>query len=370
MLTEAITRYHGYATGKKWIPLLAERFGVSERGMRKGLENSFRESTLLRARQRNEEYIRDQLKQSGFSEDEIMDWIRQHPRGLVAGVVYRAQIPGKSAFPSTLAFARRIDELDLVRFSAIEKDDFPCAKAALLNADWLDSRYFAQDHIESTDTNPPLLLQAQAASTWTDLEKPAAAVAGNLLLSLLAQWDIEMRAQYCPSMENTPVFSLLLPLAGIDRIHANPRGRDLFRFPVSRLIDLLYAMHHRRNYLSWPDNRPALCELVPAFNESETNLINWRDGTKHLGLQNFVQLWHALFGPPEGSNLSLNKSLYVAAALFQLHFVRIDTAKRGKQVLLLDDEYRYWWDQHLHRAKQAMADADSGIPWPAWLSEA
>ncbi|TVO64211.1 hypothetical protein [Denitromonas ohlonensis] len=369
MLEEAVLRYYEYASGRKRIPFLAERTGISARGLGKGLKKGLRESTISRARRHSEENVRDQLRQCQFSEDEISAWISGHPGTLTAGMIYETEVQGLIEFPLTMALARRIDELGIALISARQSDDFAKAKTTLLDTDWLHSPHFSNNYDEASDACPELLRQAQSASVWSELEKPAAGAAANLLFSLLAQWDIEFQSLYLRQMQRRPVFSLLLPLADIERVQANPRGREPIRFPVSRLIDLLYAMHHRHRYCRWPDTRPGLKDLVPVCNESETNLVNWRDGTKHLSLKNFEQLRQAFFVPPKDSCPPPIMPLYVAAALFQVLLVKVDTAKRGKQIRLHNEEYLYWWNEHLQRMKQAGGVVSGDTPWPAWLSE-
>ena len=369
MLEEAVLRYYEYASGRKRIPFLAEQTGITARGLGKALEKGLRESTISRARRHSEERARDQLRQCQFSEDEISAWITGHPGTLTAGMIYETEVQGTIEYPLTMALARRIDELGITLISARESGDFAKAKITLLGTEWLDSRHFLSNHDEAPNASPELLQGAQSASVWSELEKPASGVAANLLFSLLAQWDIELQSQHFPRMQRRPVFSLLLPLADIERVQANPRGREPMRFPVSRLIDLLFAMHHRYKYCRWPDTRPGLKDLVPVCNESETNLVNWRDSTKHLSLNNFEQLRHALFVPAKNGCSPPIMPLYVATALFQVLLVKVDTAKRGKQVRLHDAEYLYWWNEQLQRMQQAGGVPSGDTPWPAWLSE-
>lgn len=371
MLEEVVLTYYEYALGQRRVTFLAGKTGISERGIRKGFENGFRQSTLERAGATAEAGACATLRQAELSEEEIAAWFDAHPRGLLSGLIYETQVTEELEYPETIAFARRIDALGGELIRAREADDVAQARSTLLETEWLDPRYFETCHDGSEPEEPaPLMAPVQQATSWQDLSAPAAGIAANLLFSLLAQWDIELCARQFRPLQRRPVFDLLLPLADISRVQANPRGRELIRLPVSRLIDLLYVMHCYRAHRTWPDRRPGLKELVPACKvASEANLVNWRDGTKRFTLKNLEEIRKGMFAERSGLAWQAIMPLYIATVIFQTLLVKVDTTKRGKEVRLHEDDYAFWWNEHLKNAVRDHVDLPQGnVPWPAWLS--
>ncbi len=371
MLEEVVLTYYEYAFSQRRVPFLAGITGISERGIRKGCENGFRQATLERASAAAEAGACATLRQAGFSKEDITAWFDAHPRGLLSGLIYTTQVNKELEYPETIAFARRIDALGVELIHAREADDVAQARCSLLETEWLDLRYLETRHDGSEPDQPaPLMALVQQATSWQDLSAPAAGIAANLLFSLLALWDIEVYSRTFPRLRRQPVFGLLLPLADIGRAQANPRGRELIRLPVSRLIDLLYAMHCYSTYRTWPESRPELKELVPACKvASEGNLVNWRDGTKRFTLKNLEEIWKGMFAARGGLELPDIMPLYIATVIFQTLLVKVDTTKRGKEVRLHEDDYTFWWNEHLKSAaRDHVALPQGNVPWPAWLS--
>src|SRR5690606_23409364 len=125
------------------------------------------------------------------------------------------------------------------------------------------------------------------------------------------------------------VFSYLLPFAHVpEGANEVRRTRGMFLLPIRRLLDLAFALavfHPRR---SWKVDRPSLEELVQKTHEEEPTLVNWRDGTKRFGWQDFDRAWDKMFRASRTENsepVAPLAPLFVAATIFQDLLVNVDS---------------------------------------------
>lgn len=374
MLEEVMWAYHEFAQGKKRIPLLTERTGITGKGLSRGLTRGFRPSTIARARASSERYLTELLEKKGYTENDRQLWIENLPRSLAEGMIYETEIAGEIEYPLARSLANRIGKLGEAYREAQETRNLEGAKELLISTAWLDARYFTDALTEKERNSRPRLLDTVAtAGDWNALERPVGAVTANALLSLLALWDIEFSSIYLTRLQARSTFVLLMPWADMpDNATKIVRKRGLFRFPVARLIDLSYALAHFHQHKKWPDRRPNVKELAIRCGETEQNLVQWRDGTKCFRWQHFQNIWEVLFperlygGKP--ARVRPLSPLYVAAAIFQNTLVKVDTNSRAKEVWLCDDEYLYWWKMHREQYPQASGVTFGDIHWPAWLT--
>jgi len=374
MLEEVMLRFMEYAQAKKRIPLVAARTGISETRLRKEAGCAFRPSTIERAEISARQYVFNLLKQKGYDDAECQAWLHNHPKSFAAAVIYETEVSGEVEYPLTRRLAKRIDELGRALRSAREENDLDKAKAVLLRTEWLDPDYFTATLEEKTSNiRPTLLDEVRATRDWAALTKPVGAVTANALLSLLAVWDVEFSVKHFSRLQARSAFALLLPFARLPDEQPIRRVRGMFRFPIARLIEFSFALSEFHRHDRWPEHRPTVKELAIACCESERNLVDWRDGTKHFQLHHFSNIWQALF--PErinGGNTSSVRPLsplYVAAAIFQDLLVNVDTSSRAKEVSLCDDEYLHWWQIHFQQVRQTSDIRLGDISWPAWLTE-
>lgn len=374
MLEEVMWRFVEFSQGKKRIPMLTERTGITGKGLSRGFTRSFRPSTIERARASAERYLNDLLEKNGYTEKERQIWIDNHPGSLAEGMIYETEIAGEIEYPLTRNLARRMGELGVAYRKAKETRDLEGAKDLLLSTGWLDARYFTNALAEKElNIRPRLLDTVAAASDWNALARPVGAITANALLSLLALWDVEFSAIHFTRLRARSVFVLLMPWADIpnDAKEFVPK-RGMFRFPITRLIDLSYALAYLHQHDKWPDRRPTVKELAIRCAETEQNLVQWRDGTKFFRWQHFQNTWEALFpdrmygGKP--SRVRPLSPLYVAAAIFQISMVKVDTNSPEKEVGIADDEYLYWRRIHLEQFQQTSGATFGDIHWPSWLT--
>lgn len=376
MLDKVMIRYLEAAWLKSFPALLATHTGISERRLRSGPAH-FRTSTLARGEARNREVVAEQLAKCGLDEKERQDWFDRHPRGLTAGVVYETEIAGRLEYPETRAFAERIDALGAAFDEARAKSDLGYAKRLLLDTDWLDRRYFSETSAErSSGMMPKLLGAVSGATTWEDLHQPRAVVVANLLFSLLALWDAELRTKCLWRLPSRSVFSLLLPYAETDGTSGRvPRRPGMWHLPVRRLLDLVYALAAFRPDRPWQVGRPRVKTLAQRTNETEQTLVNWRDGTKRFGHHDFDRVWNAMFRAhrPENTEKSDRTAplvpLFVAATIFQDLLVNVDSRSPTKHIYLVDGAYSDWWAFHAAEVEGAKAKAGASRR-PPWLLQA
>lgn len=366
---EIYFRFIESASAQKRCALLAKRTGISEKRIRNA-NQTFRASTVDRALSRAQNFLDDQLEKRGFDANERLDWIANQPKSPLASLVYSCEIPIDVQYPSARAFASEIDNLfEKLAKTSIERD-LARAIAILADEPWLDNWYLAKNIKSRSTTEKSKILDAiQDEGSWDSLEKLIATIAANSLFSWLAMWDVEFYSAQLGRLAPSSVFARLLPTADIPETGPIEKKRGMFLFPISRLIDLSYAMAYYGQHQTWPDRRPTVKELSLRSNEPEQNLINWRDGTKRCTLNHFEQIWKAFFSTPDGksSNVRPLIPLYVVATIFQDFLVRIDTNSIEKTVYLFDDEYLDWWNYHSQDIALAKRASCEDISWPEWL---
>ena len=372
MLEEVVFRYLEAATLQSRHALLSQQTGISERRLRDA-SACFRPSTLARAEAHSRMVVNHNLRKAGIGEKERQALIDGHPSTWMAGVAYEAAFASGLEYPRTLAFAERIHALRAAFFEARSAKDLDRAKALLVDTDWLDHRYFSDTAAERSAGAPPRLLRKViGATSWDQRAQRIAIVRGNLLFSLLALWDIELRSRHLKRLQARSVFSYLLPFAHVpEGANEVRRTRGMFLLPIRRLLDLVFALavfHPRR---SWKVDRPSLEELVQKTHEEEPTLVNWRDGTKRFGWQDFDRAWDKMFRASRTENsepVAPLAPLFVAATIFQDLLVNVDSRSRAKEILLFDEDYSEWWAFHAVEVEGAKAEAKDASPWPTWLS--
>jgi len=372
MLEEVVLRYLEAATLQSRHAFFSQQTGISDRRLR-DTSARFRPSTLARAEARSRQFANDWLGKGGVGERERQDYLARHPKSLTAGLVYEAAFVSRLEYPRTLVFAERIDALGAAFFEAQSANDLGRAKSLLLETDWLDHRYFSDTAAERSAGTPPVLLRKViGATSWDELLRDIATVRANLLFSLLALWDIELRSRHLKRLQARAVFSLLLPFAHVpEGANEVRRTRGIFLLPVRRLLDLVFALAAFHPLRSWNVDRPSLEELAQRTNEEEPTLVNWRDGTKRFGWQDFDRVWDKTFRASRIEKIEPMAPLaplFVAATIFQDLLVNVDSRIPAKEVLLVEEDYSEWWAFHAAGVEGARAEAKDASPWPTWLS--
>jgi hypothetical protein len=329
------------ASGQKLAALLADKVDVSERTLR---SESFSNKTVEKVRIGLRDAYKADLKRSGY--DEIGKRIFNHPKSLYAGIIYDYQVNRLSAaeFKHAIGLAKKIDDVSAVLCDARQKGDIEEFKDALLSSEFGSEAYFRSMGNGSLKEIKLSSLQSfKAAKDWKDIDEPLNAIKYNCLLSLMALWDIELYSLYGSKYEPRSLFSLLLPkvdpLAKYISDQEIEKKRGMFWLPTKRLIDLVSCFGWRSKYRDFPDEIPKVSDGAFWGDETEQNLVNWRDGTKRFLHRDFIHLWGI-----NGKDLLLLNPLYVAAKMWEIAFVKING--QTKSILVVEADYMFWWEKH------------------------
>lgn len=380
MLNSPALLFQEKSEGRVLARTYSEVTGISERTLRKADNLSL--ETIKKSQQHSRDYVERQLVKNGYSTEEIQTWLVQHPGYdtpgmLYSGLVYECQIAGYIAYPHTIEFASAIDRLSTRYFEARQQNNLAVFKDALLNHPVIGPAYFARIGAPTTQsTNNSLLEQLRAAEDWATIDQPLAAVTLNSLLSLLALWDVEFCSQCFSPFAPRSCFAMVLPKldpkAGNADTGKIAKRRGMFWYPVRRLIDLMACMGEFAHNHNWPERIPKTQDIVRQTNESEQNLVNWRDGTKKFTRRDFTHIWHKLCPDRKGSTGPIGAPeaapLFVATVFWQSLLVDVNTASKKKSITLIEDDYLRWWTIH-HEALRAKGTVFGASPWPVCFKE-
>lgn len=279
-------------------------------------------------------------------------------------------------YQQTLKFAHAIDNISFQLSVLREQNNFLLFKDSLIEL--LDSNpayLSSSQERESKSTSPAMLIKLKYAKDWDEIDEPFNILAINTLFSFLALWDVEFCAHYFPSFEPRSIFALVLPRldpkAGNPDIEKSiPKRRDMFWYPIRRLIELSYFLAVYLTRGRWPQSAPSVEEMAKIIDLEMSTLVNWRDGTKNFSESNFKYVWKRfcleitntkpfkLIGPPI--------PLLIATLFWQELFVSVNTSNKSRLVYLKEPDYLPWWDFHFAKLKAKGNDFGS-TPWPACL---
>lgn len=370
---------------------LNHRTGIPRETLRKP-EISLSQRRIDKANQYSIQLIQKELSGAGFDANEAEDWLSKHPAinrpgMLYSSIVFETQVNGVFEYPRTLEFARKLDELSSLLYSAREDGNIEKFKMEIKNSGFADPTYFAQYAGEMELTHPPMLEQFLTAHNWEEINKPLQTLTANSLFALLALWDVEFCPQLFPLFFRRPCFSLVLPRIdpkAIKEYGSIEKRRDMYWLPVRRLIGVVACMGEfiRSVPNRWPTTVPSVNNIStqvqlagdppkdlfnqrnthPRDNMSDRSLINWRDGTKKFNRDDFVGLWWQLCSFQKSQCPDVPWPLFVAALFWNLLPVKINNTH--KEISLVTDMYDAWW----HRCNKETAEDKeiSGLKdWPS-----
>lgn len=377
MLNEQFLRFMATANGLKLAAYLSGLSEVSQKTLAKPLAK-ISDRTLTKGAEKSREIMRRQLEAADYTSDEAANWLEGHPGQTMPGaissaVVYDAQIDGVMSFPLTMELACDVDRLSSQLFEARQKDDLNGFKSALLCSDFGERAYYLCTSEEGGGTaKPALLRQLELASEWSELDEVWPTIVANVTLSLLGHWDVEFCRQYFAKYEPRPIFALVLPrldpaLGPVD-VGVLPRRRDMFWYPVRRLIDVMACWGKFVRTGRWPDAVPQPKGIIreaelKGLEWNDQTLTNWRDGTAKFVMDDFVELWGALCTMCDGRIASPPWPLFVAALMWQDLLTNVSTNSKDRTMYLVEDDYMPWWRSHYEELK-AKGYTFGTTPWP------
>lgn len=260
---------------------------------------------------------------------------------------------GATRYPAALQLAHDIDLLDLRLDEYRKKRDLRGLVDALLATTWIGDAHLTdpEDGAWSAPSVRAILGKAQASE---DLSRPLALLIFNVQHQLLATLDLEFCARYLCVIAPTPIFLGLLPRLDprIDTATGCqiPITRDMFHYPVRRLLDTMACMHARRRDGKWPRAMPSLKDVerrmeLARRGELAKDLVKWRNGRRFTMAQ-FIGTWESLYYElPDSQQPAAPLAMMYAAAVFSQLFVTGSREQRTLSFLSPDPAiYRHWWD--------------------------
>ena len=337
-----------------------------------------------RAAKEIDAYFTNQLRSKGVSDADIATWRAQFMSPTDQAPSYLSQIVRTFSVnqehpPETLALAGRMDELAHALWKANVNGDFEGCKQTLLNSPFLDKTYFADTERElCTEAVPHAFQEAERATVWDDLDQSIKAAGANMLLSLLACWDLEFCQRYFSAMAPFPLFEVLMLRTSCDLSDNPTLGRDTVYRPIRNLIDLIAIL------ADWARNRsPKGSRTVPLQDVAarlqlsdpqipEHKLWNWRRGRDVFYLADLDVIWQRLLGVDDNDrthrvNPPPPLPLFAAATIWTQLQLHADPALRTGELLFIQPWYLWWWDFH-HNRLAAKGVAWGDRPWPEGIT--
>jgi hypothetical protein len=370
MINEIFLRLYEAAQGKKLAVLFSESTSISERTWRKPL-SEIGEKTIAKAKKNSLQSMRLNLANRGYPQGEIEDWIGSHP-GIVpqgricAGLIYECQT-AEMVFPHTLKYAGLLDELSVYLYEARCDNDLEGFKMWLLDheAGRIWRRVLNSDEGERRSVSD-VLEWIQSARDWGDLDQPFKFVAANCIFSLMACWDVEFTSQYFTSFIARSSFSMVLPRldpeAGPIAHGKLQKRRDMFWYPVRRLINQMACVGEYVRTGGWPDNVPEVKLIAQVADFEQSQMVKWRAGKKAFKSGDFRWLWRTLSEVRGMETPAAPWPLFVAALLWKDMFVS------KQSMLLVDEDYQRHWDWCYNELK-AKGCTFGTDPWPTCFNQ-
>jgi len=341
MINEPAIRFIEAATGKKMPSLMAGRANISERTLR---NFPFSNKTIEKISVGSEHHLEKKLEYLGYTVEEIFQITSNHPKSPYAGIIYEEQEASVFEYPYTIELAKKIDDISISLSNAWMESDVEEMKNVLMSSEFSTRQYFADTEDNwANEQLPDRLNFIKSAQTLEDIGRLINILTMNCLFSLMACWDIEFYSQYSPKLIPRTWFSLVLPKVDPVVEHHNSKEmkkrRGMFWLPSKRLIDVIscFGLYSKRG--GFPDEIPKLSDGSNWRNETEQNLVNWRDGTKRLFYNDFFRLWEV-----NCKDLVAPSPLYVAAKMWEIYLVEIDD--KSKTIVLANNWYQLWWEKH------------------------
>lgn len=338
--------------GKKLASLVGERSGstVSERTVRNWI-NGITEPDPTHAQRIKDEgriFLHATLLKRGWPPVEAEKYIEgmMAAKGVLSAFIHSISAENGDKYEHTHSLAQQIDEISAALLELRRLNKLKQFGRMLLNSDLLDPEHFVDP--ESESSNETLMETVASARTWDDLARPLGVIAFNLHMQLLATLDLEFCSKYLKEFAPTPVFDSLMPrldpAATTDETGNYSTNRNLFHFPVRRLLDLSASLRFFRLKRRWPTDIPSVSEMAAWMRSEPATLTKWRTG-RRFSLRNYESLWSAMFDDNCGADQPPTPGpLAFAAALLTHLYVKGSREAKDLTMYIPDPEiYLRWW---------------------------
>lgn len=277
-------------------------------------------------------------------------------------------------YPETIKLATLIDKISDDLFRLYRPDDLTGLKDYLLSLDELDDDYW-----QCPSTNRDMRLEWSKAETWDDMQLVLGRIRYNIILSVVAIWDIEYVSARFDRIQPIPLLLALAPQvkpaltikptnltggAEIEIPHGYRGFRDVVDTPMSLFIDLLACLVHRSSKCDWPERLPKVSQMMEIFSGIEyQNLVNIRAGLENLTIYKIDEMLVS-------SDVGVGDIFpLIAAAHIWEKFLVPETAGGEHKVLIPDDDYLRFWSRHRERLANQGRNIEGGQEaWPAYLA--
>jgi hypothetical protein len=362
VLNLVVLQYIEIESGKALTSLMEERTGITSRTWTDG--GPKRRKAQARADASSREFLRDKLVTAGWSK-QADRLIAEHPQSeqpaaLYAGLVYGAQYPGFAEFPETLALARVVDRASTELWHARRA----CNLVAFCHAADLTS-----DIEQALGPRVCNLVRLREARNWDTADDALRALTMDVLVSLLATWDVELCRVFFTGFEARPIFSLLLPhmwqLA--PTAESKHRRHASFRHPTRRLIDLTTCFAHYVRHCKWPSKPTGVKQLAGLTGKTEQRLKDWRRG-RLFTRRDYEHLWESCCRRPreKQTGVPVPMPLYIATTMW--HMTLLDESAPGLSPNFIERAYVAAWQLRL-REERAKGRTFGRTAWPACVNQ-
>ena len=287
---------------------------------------------------------------------------------------FKSQHQENLTYTETVKLAEAIDTVSANLSQYYRQDDLPGLKQYIMSIEILDGNYWA---CPSTAQNmkPELAL----ANSWEKAEPVLKRIAYNVILSVMAMYDVEYVSVRFDQFQPIPLLLALAPQAktslkvkpsniGEKVEFEKPPGyrgfRDAVDTPMSLFTDVLTCLLYRRSKNDWPEKPPSVSEM-PTYIPGAIyeNLIKIRNGDEKLTIYKINKMLCS-------SEIGVGDifPIIVAAHVWDKFMVPTTTGEERK-VIVPDDDYVRFWNHHRKQlASQGRNMAGGNQDWPAYLA--
>lgn len=287
---------------------------------------------------------------------------------------FKSQDRENLIYTETVKLAEAIDTVSANLSQYYRQDDLPGLKQYIFSVEILDGNFWA---CPSTAQNmkPELAL----ANSWDGAEPVLKRIAYNVILSVMAMYDVEFVSARFDQFQPIPLLLAVAPQAksslkvkpsNIDDIveFEKPPGyrgfRDAVDTPMSLFTDVLACLVYRRSKSDWPKKPPSVSEMSDILPGAiYENLVKIRHGEEKLTI-------YKIDGMLSSSEIGVGDvfPIIVAAHVWDKFMVPTATGKERK-VIVPDDDYIRFWNYHRkHLANQGRNMTGGNQTWPVYLA--
>jgi hypothetical protein len=361
--------------GKALRPFLAEMLGLSPSRLRRGNGQNLRESTLIKAKESAETWLRERALKNGWGMQDISERRSSLPSVLAgqprpfADFIHGLENPDYIDLPLAKTFAEEVDCLANSLLLANQANDLESFKQVILNCGWGEG---LARSIADQDEADQRLTAFAAATDWDEAFAASRGFADNIMICLFAAIDVEFGATYLRKLQPRPLLPLLQPKMNADfnpdSLDKLPRRNLVYR-PPRRLLELCYALMFWAKTRRWPSKPVGRKVLSEKLHLADYVVGNWFDGTKSMNSREFESIWKSLcINIAKQEPFPAPMPLFLATVFLQNVLIATYPNQKLKHVILLDEaNYLRYWTWHRQRWASQLHQGTEG--WPTWLDD-